>query len=411
MAEVWLAEDLRLERWVALKALHASLTAAIDPEAVAAFEREARVVARLQHPNIVAVHDAGEHEGRRYIVTEYVHGYTLRQLIATHGRLTEREVVRLGRQIADALAYAHGLGVIHADVKPENILVNEHGVAKLADFGVAETLGRTLSPAMANDLLGTIAYLAPEVIQGSTPSPASDQYALALTLYEAAAGRLPWSGASPAVVAGQRLAAPPPSLRRFAPGSSSQLEAVLGRALALEPSDRFPDLRAFSRALANIPLGQTPTAPITAPPGRPPQLRRQTTARVPRARAHAPRRSTATGWFTALAIVGVLLFAVGAAVLLAAIVSEGGGSGSPTPVPTPVPTSAPEPTAVPTAVPSPSPTPQPTPGQSPSPAVSPTPRVSPTPSPPGTASPSPTPTPGTPQPTATAPGPVPTATP
>ncbi|MES4792278.1 MAG: hypothetical protein C4321_04200, partial [Chloroflexota bacterium] len=312
MAEVWLAEDLRLERWVA------SLTAAIDPEAVAAFEREARVVARLQHPNIVAVYDAGEHEGRRYIVTEYIHGYTLRQLITAHGRLTEREVVRLGRQIADALAYAHGLGVIHADVKPENILVNEHGVAKLADFGVAEALGRTLSPAMANDLLGTIAYLA----------PASDQYALALTLYEAAAGRLPWVGASPAVVAVQRLAAPPPSLRRFAPGSSPQLEAALGRALALEPPDRFPDLRAFSRALANIPQGQSPTAPIAAPPGRPPQLRRHTTARVPRAGAHAPRRS-AERWFTGLAIVGVILFAVGAGVLLAAIVSEGGESGSP----------------------------------------------------------------------------------
>uniref|UniRef100_UPI002ADD51CA serine/threonine-protein kinase n=1 Tax=Tepidiforma sp. TaxID=2682230 RepID=UPI002ADD51CA len=217
MAEVWLAEDLRLERWVALKALHTSLTEGFDPEAVAAFEREARVVARLQHPNIVSVFDAGEFAGRRYIVTEYVHGYTLRQLIETNGRLPEAEVLRLGRQVAAALSYAHRQGIIHGDVKPENILVNETGVAKLTDFGVAETLTRTLAPAQAADLLGTIAYLAPEVIQGEPPSPATDQYALALTLFEAAAGRLPWTGVSPAAVAGQRLARPAPPLRAFAP--------------------------------------------------------------------------------------------------------------------------------------------------------------------------------------------------
>nr|WP_297805987.1 serine/threonine-protein kinase [Tepidiforma sp.] len=403
MAEVWLAEDLRLGRWVALKALHASLTEAIDPEAVAAFEREARVVARLQHPSIVAVYDAGEHEGQRYIVTEYVHGYTLRQLIATQGRLTEQEALRLGRQVAAALAYAHEQGIVHGDVKPENILVNEHGAAKLADFGVAETLGRTLSPAMANDLLGTIAYLAPEVIQGSPPSPASDQYALALTLYEAAAGRLPWAGSSPAAVAGQRLAAPAPPLRRFAPGASAAFEAVLARGLSVEPSARYPDLHAFGAALGSIPAGPAASAPIAAPPGRPPELRRHTTARVPRAPAPpARRRGSGAGWFTVVAVVGVLMFAAGAGVLLAALLTDGGRSGQP-PAPTPVPTSAPEPTPTPAPSPVPSPSPTPTEVPSPTPSPSPSPTAA-TPTPAGTQMP---PMPAT----ATPPGATPVATP
>jgi serine/threonine protein kinase len=405
MAEVWLAEDLRLGRWVAVKALHAALTEAIDPEAVAAFEREARVVARLQHPNIVAVYDAGEFAGRRYIVTEYVHGYTLRQLIATQGRLTEREVVRLGRQVASALAYAHEQGIIHGDVKPENILVNEHGVAKLADFGVAETLGRTLSPAMANDILGTIAYLAPEVIQGESPSPASDQYALALTLYEAAAGRLPWAGATPAAVAGQRLAAPAPPLRRFAPGASAALEAVLARALAIDPAARYPGLEAFGAALAGVAPPAAAAAPVAAPPGRPPELRRHTTARIRRPTGPPPRKRSGPAWYTLLAVLGVVLFAIGLGVLGAALLTGGGNSQAPTPVPTPVPTSVPEPTATPTprTEPTATPTQQPSPSPSPSPTRPPSPTrtpatgtpastVSPT-APAGTATPPATPSP------------------
>ncbi|PFG74413.1 serine/threonine-protein kinase [Tepidiforma thermophila] len=400
MAEVWLAEDLRLGRWVAVKALHSALTEAIDPEAVAAFEREARVVARLQHPNIVAVYDAGEFAGRRYIVTEYVHGYTLRQLIATQGRLTEREVVRLGRQVASALAYAHAQGVVHGDVKPENILLNEQGVAKLADFGVAETLGRTLSPAMANDILGTIAYLAPEVIQGERPSPAADQYALALTLYEAAAGRLPWSGVSPAAVAGQRLAAPAPPLRRFAPGASAALEAVLARGLAIEPAARFPGMETFGAALAGVnPPAAAGSAPPSVPPGRPPRLRGHPTARVPRGSASPHRGRSGPAWYTVLAVTGVVLFAIGLGVLGAALITGDERPSGPTPVPTPVPTSVPEPTATPT----PRPEPTATPTREPSPVPSPSPAPSP--------SPTRTPATGTPPPTSTPTGPAGTVTP
>lgn len=397
MAEVWLAEDLRLGRWVALKVLHDSLTGGFDPEAVAAFEREARVVARLQHPNVVSVFDAGEFDGRRYIVTEYVHGYTLRQLIETHGRLPEAEVVRLGRQVAAALAYAHRQGVVHGDVKPENILVNETGIAKLTDFGVAETLTRTLTPAQAADLLGTIAYLAPEVIQGERPTPAADQYALALTIFEAAAGRLPWSGSSPAAVAGQRLARPAPPLRAFAPAVSSGLEAVVARALAIMPAERFPSLEAFEAALAGVRPAGPPAPPVAAPPGCPPARPRHTTAPV---RRGPPPRTKGPAWYTVLAVTGLLLFAVGLGILLAAALT-GGGSETPVPTPTtafPTPTAALEtpvarPTATPTATPSPLASPSPSPTPSPT-AGSPTPTVGafPTNGPP-TVPPTSTPTP------------------
>ncbi|MBK7330618.1 MAG: serine/threonine protein kinase [Dehalococcoidia bacterium] len=159
MAEVWLAEDQRLRRWVAVKVLHEQFSGT-GSELVAAFEREATVIARMQHQNIVGVYDAGSHDGRRYIVMEYVHGYSLRQLLETQGRMTEAEAIRYGVQIASALHYAHGQGVVHCDIKPENVLINEAGVAKVADFGVAETLTRTMAPGQAQDLLGTIAYLA-----------------------------------------------------------------------------------------------------------------------------------------------------------------------------------------------------------------------------------------------------------
>jgi serine/threonine-protein kinase len=229
---------------------------------------------------------------------------------------------------------------------------------------------------MANDILGTIAYLAPEVIQGETPSPASDQYALALTLYEAAAGRLPWSGTTPAAVAGQRLAAPAPPLRRFAPGASPAFEAVLDRALALDPGARFPGLEAFEAALARVvPSPAVPAAPRAAPPGRLPERRRQPTARVPRSSVSPPRRRSGPAWYSLLAVVGIVLFAIGLGVLGAALISGGDGSATPTPPPTPVPTSVPEPivTPTPTTVPAETPAPQPSPSPSPSPANWPTP--------------------------------------
>ena len=171
---------------------------------------------------------------------EYIHGYSLRQILDAQGRLDQADAVRYGQQIASALQYAHEQGVVHCDIKPENILITEEGVPKLADFGVAETIPRTLSPSEARAILGTIAYLAPEVLQGAPANPRSDVYSLAMTLYEAVAGRLPFAGTNPAAVAGQRLATPAPPLRTFARDVSPGLEATLAGGLAVSELDRFP---------------------------------------------------------------------------------------------------------------------------------------------------------------------------
>jgi serine/threonine-protein kinase len=322
VAEVWLAQDTRLERWVAVKCL--KFDGQNDPEMHAAFAREARVVAKLQHPNIVAVYDSGSHEGREFIVMEYVHGYTLRELLETQTRFPEQEAIRYGVQVATALQYAHTQGVVHCDVKPENILVNEAGVAKVADFGVAEALNRTMAPGQAQDLLGTVAYLAPEIIEGSTPSPASDIYSLGLTVFELVAGRLPFSGTSPGATIGQRLATPATPLRALARGASPELEAVLSRALALSAQDRYPTAAAFGAALQRVPQpGQERVAPVAVPPGRAPAppARRHTTSRISRTqRAGTAGMSGAT----ALLVAGIVLAAAGVGIAAAVLISRSG---------------------------------------------------------------------------------------
>lgn len=393
MAEVWLAEDLRLGRQVAVKVLHASFSDVTDAETVAAFEREARVIARLQHSNIVGVFDAGTVDGRRYIVTEYVRGPSLRQLLDGHGPLPEDEVLRIGLQVASALKYAHGQGILHCDVKPENILINESGVAKLADFGVAETITRTLAPGQARDLLGTLAYLAPEVIHGAQPSPRSDVYSLALTLYEAVAGRLPFEGGTPGAIAGQRLAVEAPPLRSKAPAASLGLESVLATGLAIDPGGRFPDAATFADALRRASGGGPRPARQAVPPAGngplPPARSRHTTARVARRVAPPPPAQGGVSGYAVLLILGVVLGAVGAGIIVAALLAGGDDDGAgplPTPSPSPTvtiasPTAQDPPTATATAEPSPSPSPSPTrtatPARTPTPAASPEPTATP----------------------------------
>jgi serine/threonine-protein kinase len=389
MAEVWLAEDQRLRRWVAVKVLREAFSAESDAETIAAFEREATVIARLQHPSIVAVYDTGVHDGRRFIVMEYVHGYSLRQMLESQGRLTEQEAVRYGAQVAAALHYAHSQGVIHCDIKPENVLISENGTAKVADFGVAETLTRTMAPGQAQDLLGTIAYLAPEIIEGSEPSPGSDIYSLGLTVFELVAGRPPFGGSTAGQALGQRLATPAPRLRTFARGASPELEEVLARALALSPRDRYPSAGAFAAALQRVPQATArPRAPVAAPPGSPPQLgQRHTTARIRRTAAASPPTGGVRG-STILMAAGVVLAALGVGVAVALLLSriddnDGGTPPSPTPgqTATVAPTKPGEPsptrTAAPTATTTPQPSPSPTQGQA-TPTRTPTPQQQPT---------------------------------
>ncbi len=397
MSEVWLAEDQRLGRWVAAKILRES--AAGSDDLLGSIEREARVVARLSHPNIVAVYDAGVHEGHHFLVMEYVHGHTLRQLLQSQGRFTEAEVLRYGLQVAAALQYAHEQGVVHCDVKPENILINENGVAKVADFGVADTVTRTLAPDQAREILGTIAYLAPEVIQGAPADPRSDVYSLGLTLYEMAAGRLPFPGTTAAAIAGQRLAAPAPRLRSLAMSASPELEAALARALAINPLDRFPTAAEFGLALRRVPARPAgEAAPVVAPAVRPPRAPaaagRHPTARVrPAAPPTAPASNTAA---LVTVVIAAVLLAIGAGAVAAIILTRDGGGDPPKPTPSPAvsatattePTQTPAPTQ--TASPTATRTTSPTATATATPTKSATPTATPTPTPTRTGTVSPT---------------------
>ena len=343
MSEVWLAEDERLGRQVAVKIIRDS-----GEDLGGTIEREARLVARLQHPNIVSVFDAGQQDGNPYLVAEYIEGSSLREVLQARGRLTEAEAVRYGIQVARALQYAHSQGIVHCDVKPENILISSQGIAKVTDFGVADMVTRTVTPREARDILGTIAYLAPEVIQGAPADARSDIYSLGLTIYELVAGRLPFMGASAAAIAGQRLGTPVAPLRTFAADASGGLEVALARAVALSPADRYQTAAEFEAVLSAA-------AP---PPAAVPPPRRHDTARVGVARAPRRADSPSAGPLLAIAAVIVIGVAVGGGVAIALNRGGGNGGGQPTPVPSLVlrtPQATPTGTVTRTATPTPSP--------------------------------------------------------
>ena len=193
MGEVYRARDTRLERDVAIKILPAPL--AQDTDRRARFEREARAVAALSHPNILAIHDVGLHEGTTYAVTELLEGETLRQRLEG-GAMPPRKAVEIGVQIANGLAAAHEKGIVHRDLKPENVFVTRDGRVKILDFGLATELGTALpdSPTIAGGtepgmILGTVGYMSPEQVRGTQVDPRTDIFALGAVLFEMLTGR------------------------------------------------------------------------------------------------------------------------------------------------------------------------------------------------------------------------------
>ncbi len=199
MATVYVATDIRLSRTVALKVMHEGLGA--DAEFVRRFDAEARAAARLSHPNIVAVFDQGNDRGRPYIVMEYVEGCTLRQLITREAPMDPLRVLDLADPVVSALAAAHRAGFIHRDVKPENVLISDRGQIKVADFGLARAVTAQTHGATAGQVIGTVSYIAPEVVTQSHVDERADVYAMGILLYEMLTGHKPHTGESPIQVA------------------------------------------------------------------------------------------------------------------------------------------------------------------------------------------------------------------
>jgi eukaryotic-like serine/threonine-protein kinase len=247
MSSVFRARDRQLERRVAIKILHERYID--DPEYVDRFRREARAVARLSHPNIVTVIDRGEDEGRQYIVFEHVEGENLKEFVARSGRLPVRRAVELALSIAEGLAFAHGHGLVHRDVKPQNVLLSSEGDVKVTDFGIARSLDVEHGLTQTGTVLGTSEYLAPEQASGKPVSPATDVYSLGVVLWELLVGDVPFSGENFVAVALRHVNDPPPPLRKLRPDVSPRLAAVVERALAKDPALRFPSMAALAAEL------------------------------------------------------------------------------------------------------------------------------------------------------------------
>jgi eukaryotic-like serine/threonine-protein kinase len=257
MAEVWAAHDRTLGREVAIKLLLDRFRE--DAGFIQRFQDEARHVARLNHPNLVAVYDTGTDRGQPYFVMELVEGRSLQEAIAAGG-LTEDRALEVCADVCAALQYAHDRGLVHRDIKPGNILLAEDGTVKVTDFGIAraidsDTVTRTAA------VLGTAAYLSPEQAQGLEIDERSDLYSLGVVLYEALTGRQPFQGESAVTVAYQHVQEPPRPPREWTGDISPASEAVAMRALAKNPANRYPSAAAMREDLLNARVGQPVTAP------------------------------------------------------------------------------------------------------------------------------------------------------
>jgi eukaryotic-like serine/threonine-protein kinase len=260
MAVVYRARDLMLERLVAVKVLREDYSR--DPAFQERFRQEAKAAANLSHPNIVTVHDFGLDNGQLFLVMEYVPGTDLKMLIKQRGRFSPEETLPLLIQACAGIGYAHRAGLVHCDVKPQNMLVTPDMRLKVADFGIARALS-TIHPDEQSDVIwGSPQYFAPEQASGAAPAPASDVYSLGIIMYEMLTGSLPFQATTATDLARLHVEEEPPLLSEMIPDISPTLEQILTKVLSKEPSQRYRTADQLGRVLLNF--GNARSAPALA---------------------------------------------------------------------------------------------------------------------------------------------------
>ncbi len=321
MSTVYRAWDPTLERWVAIKLMHRDISE--EPDQLERFRREARAVARLSHPHVVTVIDFGEDDGTPYIVLEYVEGETLKERIKRMGRLPVAEAVAYGIEIGRALDCAHSAHLVHRDVKPQNVLIDMEGRAKVTDFGIARSLEVDV-PGLTADgrVLGTTDYVSPEQALGREVTEQSDVYSLGVVMFEMLTGEVPFRAESQVAVAMQHVKEPLPDVQRVRPEVSASLAAAVEHATAKELVNRYPTAEDMTEDLEEVltievartgEAGPEATTVLRALPG-------DTKGFVP-VRLKSPRR-----WL--LSVLAVLLLAGAGVAYFASRTEKGAGTPS-----------------------------------------------------------------------------------
>ncbi len=264
MAMVYRAHDQMLERTVAIKILRRDFSH--SDEFRERFRQEAKAAANLSHPNIVTIHDFGLDTNQLFIVMEYVPGTDIKSMLKERRRFNIHEALDLILQACGGIGYAHRAGLVHCDIKPQNLLVTPDRRLKVLDFGIARALA-TISPDEQSEVVwGSPLYFSPEQAAGYAPSPASDVYSLGVVLFEMLTGRLPFDGQTAEELAHQHRLTPPPSPRKYNPAISITLEQVLLKVLAKEPTARYRTADQLGSVLANLQQQSALPQPSAAPP-------------------------------------------------------------------------------------------------------------------------------------------------